>query len=52
VNDSGVDADGQKRATAALRKYLDGLSASVLQQTDTPMDEETLQRLRSLGYVD
>jgi hypothetical protein len=52
VDIDGVDADGQKRAAEVLRQYLDGLSATALQQTDAPMDAATLERLRSLGYVD
>jgi arylsulfatase A-like enzyme len=52
VNDGNVDADGLKRAAGVLRHYLDGLSATAMQHTDTPMDAETLERLRSLGYVD
>lgn len=47
--DTGVA--GYARAAAALRNYLDGLSATSLKQGDTPMDEATLQRLRSLGYI-
>ncbi len=52
VNTGDVDAAGLKRAAGVLRQYLDGLSSTALQQTDAPMDAETLERLRSLGYVD
>lgn len=51
VNGADVDAEGQQRAADVLRQYLDGLPAAAVRQTDAPMDEETLERLRSLGYV-
>ena len=47
-----ADSEGYERAAGVLRSYLDGLAESALQQTDAPMDAETLERLRSLGYVD
>ncbi len=51
---AGTDTgtEGYTRAAAVLRGYLDSLSATALRQGDTPMDEATLRRLRSLGYVD
>jgi len=45
-------SEGLKSAAVELQRYLDGLAASAVRHSDEPIDEETLQRLRSLGYVE
>lgn len=49
----GANTDSPDRAIARdlLVTYLDGLEAGSLRRTSRPVDPETLERLRSLGYV-
>lgn len=47
-----VEGEGLTQASEELQRYLDNLVTSAVRHSEEPMDEETLQRLRSLGYVD
>jgi arylsulfatase A-like enzyme len=46
------DEPGRQRAAEVLSGYLKTLDSGLFQGSDEALDEETLERLRSLGYVD